>query len=429
MRSAYNAALIAAVVLGVPLWGPALLLRSRYREGLGQRLARYGPELKAIRTAGGVLWVHAASVGEVRAVMPLLERLRTRAAECPLVLSVTTPTGHRLARSLLDGPVCYLPLDLPWIVRRAVRELRPRLLLLAETELWPNLLAALHARGCPVALVNGRISPRAFPRYRLIRPLVSQALGAVALCCMQSEADAERIRALGADPARVVVTGNLKFDQPLPALVGASLSELTPLIGAKPVVVAGSTHAGEEAALLEACAALRARFPELVLVLAPRHPGRFDEVAALVTRSGEPWIRRSHLRGAINPPHPAVVLLDSVGELPQAYALATVVFVGGSLVPVGGHNVLEPAAWGKPVLFGPSMENFQEIGMLMVQAGGGIQVSDRLALATTLERLLSSPQEAAMAGERGRALLEQHRGAVARTCGVIEPLLGQAVTA
>jgi 3-deoxy-D-manno-octulosonic-acid transferase len=389
---------------------------SSFRERLGRSLPPLGAD------GAPALWVHAVSVGEVLIARPLGEALRQRLPGQRVVLSTTTLTGMALARQGAGSAVFFAPFDLRGPVRRALEAVRPRLLVLVETELWPNLIHEARRSGARVAIVNGRLSPRSYSRYRFFRRLLRPVLRDVDLFLMQSEAHANRIRALGAPPDRVSVPGNLKYDalpEPRP----------TPLLGAVRarggrLWVAGSTMDGEEEKVLDAFAAIRAAAPDLRLVLAPRHPERFASAVAAVEGRGMSWQRRTAL-GESPWTEGDVLVLDTIGELAALYEAAAVVFVGGSLVEAGGHNVLEPAAAGKPVVVGPHMENFREIAEAFVAEDALIQVAGEAELTRMVGALLSEPTRAAAMGARARALVERHRGAMNRTAEALVSLLAE----
>jgi 3-deoxy-D-manno-octulosonic-acid transferase len=307
-------------------------------------------------------------------------------------------------------------------VHEALAAVSPRLVLLTETEIWPNFLRACASSKIPVVMINGRISARSFRRYRLVQPFFGHVLQDIDLFCMQSAADAERIVSLGASPDRIRVVGNLKFDV-APRTDACSLAEqwrqTLQIESGQPVVVAGSTHAGEEEALLRAFIRLRQEFPKLLLVLAPRHPDRLAGVEALVARSGLTAVRRSELTGA-REGAAQIVLLDTIGELPGLYAIGSVTFVGGSLIPKGGHNLLEPALYGRPVLFGPHMENFAEASAFFLERGAGLQVKDAEDLAQQLAALLRDPARRDRMGKAAMEALAAHRGACERTVALLE---------
>jgi len=370
------------------------------------------------------IWIHAVSVGETLTARALAADLKSRYPHLRLFLSTTTLAGQQVAGQVqhLDG-VFYFPFDWTFIVRRTLDLVRPRVFIMMETEIWPNLLRACRARGVKTILINGRISSRSYPRYRLIRPFFKRVLADVDRFCVQSEESSRRLLALGADPSRVTVTGSLKFDSlELPP----PMSHVRPrervlrffrLAPTRLVVIAGSTMRGEEAAVLRAFARAKARAPTALAILAPRHPERFAEVERLARTAGFATVRRSEL--AIDAePRADVVVLDTIGELAQLYQVATAVFVGGSLVDHGGHNILEPAVFGKPIVFGPHMQNFREIADTFLANGAAVQVQpDQLDEA--LSSLLIDPVRRARLGAAARALVEANRGAKEKTLTVI----------
>jgi 3-deoxy-D-manno-octulosonic-acid transferase len=371
------------------------------------------------------VWIHAVSVGEVLAARPLLPALRERLPAHRVFVSTTTMTGNAVAQKNARGVdgLLYAPLDFPRPVRRALEVLNPSLLVLVETELWPNLVHEARRRGTRVALVNGRISPRSFPRYLRVRRFLASVLSEIDLFLMQGEIHAERIRALGAPADRVLVTGNLKFDAVEPERVPERLARL--IQGGSPpgpLWVAGSTVGGEEELVLSAFHRVRERVPRARLLVAPRHPERFAAVPALVEAAGFRCLRRSALDPAAWRDG-EVLLLDTLGELAQVYSLASVVFVGGSLVPSGGHNILEPAVAGKAVVVGPHMENFQEIADQFRAEGAMVQVASPDELAREVADLLLDEGRRRGLGERARDLVGRNRGAVRRTADALSSLL------
>jgi 3-deoxy-D-manno-octulosonic-acid transferase len=387
---------VLAGVLG--LVADPLLRLPRFREQR-ERRGEY-PEALRERLAGRkVLWVHSASIGEVLASRPLVRRFREALPDWGIVLSTTSQTGRELARGLAeaDGAV-LLPLDVPRCVERAVASLSPSLFVFTETEIWPVLLKALARRGVPAVLVSGRISPRSFRRYRWIRPLLRRVLADVAVFGMQTDAEAERIRALGAPAERIRVTGSLKLESPP---VAASLS----IDPCGPLWIAASTHDGEEAACLRVFRSLRSRFPSLRLLLAPRHLDRLADVEQTLRREGIAYVRRSALDDARWSGDPAVLLLDTLGELAGLYAGAAAAFVGGTFAPVGGHNLLEPARAAVPVVYGPHVENVMLVAEALETAGGGSRVRDEAELETRLAAWLADPVSLRRAGDAARAVL------------------------
>jgi len=371
-------------------------------------------------------WIHAVSVGEAIAAAPLVEGLRRRWPALPLVVSTVTETGARVVRQRFTGLAShrYLPLDFPGASRRVIASIRPAFFVGMETELWPNLLRTLAARGVPAMVANGRLSDRSFRRYRLVRGAMRRVLADVSVFGMQSDEDARRVIALGATPERVVVTGNVKHEAlPDPAGAADLWRRLAGLAPRQMVWIAGSTHRGEEGAVLDAHVAARATRPDLALIIAPRHPERVGEVISLVTARGFTAVRRSELPGAVPDRATTVIVLDTVGELAQLYSIADVVFVGGSLAPFGGHNMLEPAARAKPVLFVPHTTNFRDAATLLLDSEGGRLVHDSRELGVELIRLLDDPLLRATSGEKAHAAVAAQHGAVGLTLELIERYL------
>jgi 3-deoxy-D-manno-octulosonic-acid transferase len=393
--------------------------------GARDRLGRLAADDRAAAAGVATLWLHAASVGELTAARPLVLRLRERFPERVLAVSTLTRTGLALARTLPEVHLAFLlPLDAPGPVRRLLDALRLEAFLFTETEIWPTLLGALAARGVPAFMVSGRVSERTAARARWLRPLYRTALAQVS-CCMQTPEDAGRIVELGADPRRVVVAGSLKFDAAA-AEPPADVQRLATRLGPRRLLVAGSTHAGEEESVLDAYRRVAAGRPDLVLLLAPRHPERLEGVAQLVAEGGLALRRYATLDATPLPEGPVVVLLDVLGPLAHCYALATLAFVGGSLVPIGGHNLLEPARAGRPILVGPHTGNAAEVAERLVAGGGALRVSSADSLAWAIAGLLDEPERAADMGRKARALVERGQGAVERHLKVIAARLSSA---
>jgi 3-deoxy-D-manno-octulosonic-acid transferase len=432
--------LIYSILLGVgviallPRFLFDALRHGKYAAGFGERAGR----LPRFDSGGKpVVWLHCVSVGEAQAARPLARSLLARYPNHALVVSTTTLTGQRVAREAFSGDaslVFYFPFDWKWSVRRTLRAVKPTAVLVMETELWPRFFRECRRACVPVALVNGRISEKSFGRYRLIRSFIARVLSDLSLALMQTDADAARGRALGLAPERLRVTGNVKFD-----IEEAGASSLTEELrerfrfdGRRPLVVAASTHSPEERVALEAYRQVadsnsKAR-PRMLL--APRHPERFGEVAAMLDASGLAWARRSAPRNGRDA-ECDVILLDSIGELRAVYPLAEVVFVGGSVAPVGGHNILEPALAARPVITGAHTSNFKAIVETFLEHEALVQLPDaegpeaaRL-LASALRELLEDDAKRLRAGERARAVLEQNRGATARTVEMLAPIMEQ----
>jgi 3-deoxy-D-manno-octulosonic-acid transferase len=421
----YNLALLAVLVAGAPWWLWRMATTQKYREGLLERLGR----VRFLKGQGDrpLIWVHAVSVGEVLAVSRLVGELDAAFPGHQLVISTTTRTGHTLARERFGANrVFYCPLDLPWAVRAYLNALKPRLLILAETEFWPNLLSGCFSRGIPVAVVNARISDRSWPRYRRLRWLWKPFLGRLSRVLAQSETDAERLKAIGCLPERVSVAGNLKFDVRAAGEADATL-QLKTLATDLRLVVAGSTLEGEEAALLEVWPRLFEADPQLAMVVAPRHPERFGAVAGLLEQSGLSWVKRSNWKskaaGTLQPLKPGeIVLLDTIGELASVYSLASLAFVGGSLIPAGGHNPLEPAQFGVPIAMGPHYANFRAITEDLL-AHEALCIVEKATLAKVLVDMLCDRAEATAMGSRAKQVFEQQAGATARCVTAIQALL------
>jgi 3-deoxy-D-manno-octulosonic-acid transferase len=378
-----------------------------------------------------VIWIHAVSLGEVMAVTPLVIELHRRHPEGRLVVSTVTETGREAVEQRLAGVAdhCYAPLDFPCVVSRFIEQLQPRLYLFVETELWPNLLWHLRRRGIPTVLVNGRLSTRSFERQQWapVRSFYRTMLQTLSLCLMQSDRDVDRIIALGAEASRVRRTGNIKFDQPMPAVTrGGATRTLLGLQEREQLFVAGSTHPGEEEMLVECYRALVAQYPSAVLLLAPRHIERAESVEAMIRARGMAVQRRSTIgqgAAAQMPTGPRVLVLDSRGELAAIYREAVVAFVGGTLVPIGGHNLLEPAQWAKPVLFGSYTDHCAEIADLLIQAGGGRRILQAEDLTREVTTLFSDETERERMGRSARQVVEQNQGALQQTLEAIDRLL------
>jgi 3-deoxy-D-manno-octulosonic-acid transferase len=414
----------ALLAAGVTAYAPVAVARRLTRGvplNLKARLG-FGPE----QGSGPRGWIHAVSVGEAIAAAPLVEGLHGVYPSLPLVVTTVTPTGARIVTERFAGIAShrYFPLDFPGAVRRTLAAIDPAFFVCMETELWPNTLRALAARGVPTVIANGRLSDRSFRRYRLVRSALRGVLAGITVFGMRSDEDARRIIALGAPPERVVVTGNLKNDAPTDGAGAADLwRRLLGLSREQRVWIAGSTHHGEEEAVLTAHAAAAAEHSGLTLVLAPRHPERVSEVLALVSARGYRGVQRSRLPAERNRFTQDVIVVDTVGELAQMYALGEVVFVGGSLVPRGGHNVLEPALRRKPVLMGPHTDNFREAAGLLAASGGAVVVQDGTAMGVELRRLLADPALASRRGEAAFAAVAAQHGAVRQTLDLIARVL------
>ena len=414
-----------------------------WRERFGSLPESFGQEQP------GAIWVHAVSVGETLAVVGLVRELERRYPDRKIFMSHVTPTGRKAGEDRLPALApsaqtataqtratalagrFYLPLDWAWSTRRAVQRIRPALVVIVETELWPNFLRAAREFGARVVVVNARLSDRSFRGYQLARPFMRRVLENVDGICAQTPKDAQLFKLLGAPADRVVVTGNIKFDSRPPELgqLPDMLEKALAVAGRGPVMVAGSTMPGEEALLLEAWNAIRRSNPKALLILAPRHPARFGAVAELLERSGSSFVRRTALETAEQElaaqlESPEVLLLNTIGELAGVFRLAHIVFIGGSLVPAGGHNLLEPAFWGKPILFGPHMQNFRDIARLFLDARAAVQVHDPRELAHETLRLLADADQRLRLGQAAKNVLNQESGATERVLARLDSELG-----
>ncbi len=379
-----------------------------------------------------LIWVHAVSLGEVIAVAPMLKAIKAQRPNQTIVVSTVTETGREAVLQQLDGTVvhCYAPLDYWWIVKRYIRTLKPHTFLLVESEIWPNLLTCLRQHHVPVCLVNGRISSTSFSRYRMAKNMMQWVWASFSLALMQTSRDAQRMRELGVRKDIIHVTGNMKFDQLLDyAGEEASPSAIRTALAineTEQVIVAGSTHEGEEELLLQAYRSLCESDHNVILVLAPRHIERTSALALLIAKYGFRCIRRSHLKEAkassTDQEGSRVIILDSRGELPYVYRIGIVGFVGGTLMPVGGHNLLEPARWGRPVMFGPHVDHCRDIARLLLQVGGGIQVHDTAQLLSNFQRCMKYPEHADQLGRKGWAMIQENRGVVEKNVRLIGQL-------
>jgi 3-deoxy-D-manno-octulosonic-acid transferase len=424
----YSIATLIALVALSPYFLYQALRHNKYVGSLKQRLG-YLP-VSFNLDAEASIWIHAVSVGEVLSARPVIGELRKRYPALRIFLSTTTLSGQGLARRSVtdvDG-VFYFPFDWGVTVRRTLSLVKPRLFVMVENEIWPNLLRECRRRGIKTMVVNGRISRRSFSRYRVVRPFFRRVLADVDRFCVQGEETAGRLIALGADPDRITITGSLKFDSlettVLPGRGAARVLRFFRLSPNRPVLVAGSTMKGEEDAVIRAFNRVRATTggANALLIVAARHPERFGDVERLCRFEGLSTVRRTELPIDAEPRADAVVL-DTIGELAPLYQIATAVFVGGSLVPAGGHNILEPALYGKPIVFGPHMENFTEIAETFLANGAAIQVRSGRELEEVVAALMSDPVQRARLGAAARALIDATRGATDRTFAVMAELL------
>jgi 3-deoxy-D-manno-octulosonic-acid transferase len=431
LEATYKAAALVLASAGFPGFWLYTRVSGRYRRGLEQRLG-FVPAAVLPRLRGQPrIWVHAVSLGEVRVAFSLVRALEEQVPGCSVLISTTTDHGFDLALDNLgpDFPLVYAPVDVPFCVRRALLRVRPAAVVFLETELWPGWIAEARALGIPAALLNGRISPRSFEGYRRFRFFFKRVLSGIDAFSMISARDAQRIRELGAGPDRIRVNGNAKYDLLAEQVDGESEEVVRRILRAdrgRPVFVAGSTRSGEERLVLEAFERIRNEFPETLLVIAPRHLERVREVAELVRARGLRCSLRSDLQEGGTGVTAPVVILDTFGELFRFYSAASFVFCGASLVPLGGQNPLEPAAWGKPVFYGPSMEDFEDATALLREQGADGAVVDAGMLAREAIRLLRAPGDMEERGERARrAVLSSRRAARLHAQVVAELLEGR----
>jgi 3-deoxy-D-manno-octulosonic-acid transferase len=429
----YNTLLHLATGLGFPFILYKLATTPKYRINLKQRLGFLPSEMHNSWENSEWIWLHAVSVGEVIAALPIVKGIKEIHPQIKVLLSTVTVTGYHTAleKAPWADRVIFFPFDYPWAVKRVINLVKPKLFLTMETELWPNFFHYLAAKNIPSAIINGRLSPQSYKGYYKIRFFMKKVLQEIGFFSMQTEVDAQRICELGAPREKVKVLGNVKFDQAtsLATISPEEVNSLRQSLGLGEddrVIIAGSTHAGEEEIIIEVFKRLKNQFSPLFLIIAPRHIERTDEIEELIKREGLHSIRRSKLlAGSIRPQRAQypVIILDTLGELGAIYALATLVFVGGSLVPTGGQNLLEPAVHKKPVFFGPSIYNFEEIGRILKDSGAGIQIADGKQLTQEMQKLLQEPEKLRELGEKAQRVVFTHQGAVARNLHLIQTLL------
>ncbi|MFQ5682094.1 MAG: 3-deoxy-D-manno-octulosonic acid transferase [Candidatus Binatia bacterium] len=421
----YNSLLTLALIFASPVIPILFLMKGRFSEGLLQRLGFYPKEISTKIKGKRPIWIHAVSVGEVLSAHHLLREVSKRFPERKIVLSTFTATGNEIARKFMGpcGVVVFPPLDHPWIVSRALSLFDPAMLIILETEIWPNLLDFTHRRGIPTVLLSGRISAGAFRHYRLLRLLFSRVVRKFTALGMQSEEDATRMVRLGVDPEKIWITGSLKhvlheeIDRDQTSDAGKASLKLD-LKGIRQVWVVGSTHRGEEEVVLDAFASLKLRFPELFMVLAPRHPERFGEVERLLKKRKIIYQKKSEMNGRVGRVGD-VILLDTLGDLDGFYSIADVAFIGGSLVDAGGHNLLEPARFRKPILFGPYMTNFAELTEELKQMGGGREVRGRDDLVREISWILTDQEQAERMGELAYGVAQRDRSVMQHSIALL----------
>jgi len=420
VRLLYNLLIYLLLIPVAAYWLVRGIINRRYKDRVGQRFGLGYPRLDKC------IWIHAVSVGEVQAAIPLVRAVRERFPDHNILMSTVTPTGAAHVKAVLGDTVahCYIPFEMPIAVNNFFESLNPELALIMETEIWPNLYQGCGVRGIPLVLVSARVSPRSVDSYRRLLPLFRETLSHGIIIAAQSKADAERFGSLGASPERTWVTGNIKFDIELPAELkqdGIDFRKQT--FADRQVWIAASTHDQEEQQVLAAHRRLLEKYPELLLVLVPRHPERFTAVREMVRKAQLECVARTEDRACAATTQ--VFLGDTMGELPLFYAASDIAFVGGSLVPVGGHNLLEPAALGLPVISGPHAYNAQEITDMFLELGACHIVNDPVELAAAIDELLADPATAAQLGGKGQDIVERNRGALRQLLSLLDPLIDE----
>jgi 3-deoxy-D-manno-octulosonic-acid transferase len=420
----YNVLLFTLSLLLVPFLLFAILSAQKYRSGFLQKLGFVSSSILLKLSGERPVWIHAVSVGEVMATIPLVQEMKRKYPNQKIVLSTVTVTGNYTAalRAKEADAVIYFPFDYPFIVKRAIKKINPKLFITLETELWPNFLRRLKRNGISSVVISGRISNRSYRKYRGARFFFSKVLANIDAFYMQTDLDAQRVIDIGAPPDRVITVGNLKFDQCVPTVTSeekAQLYRMFHLDDGQSIFIAGSTHKGEEESVLEVFKTLKKKYADLILILAPRHPERFNEAAHLIFRHKLKSIKRTQLKQQKETQHHDVILLDTIGELSKLYSIGTIIFVGGSLVPTGGHNVLEPVAYKKAVIFGPHMDNFLEIARGLKDTGGGLQVTTKEEFLSQAEKLLHDKTLRDALGEKAFESIAHNQGTIKKAMEVI----------
>ncbi len=426
----YNILAVILLILALPVFVVRTIREQGFAERFKQSFGRL-PEETLDKVAGkDAIWVHAASVGEIVATSPIVKEIKRELPDIPIVVSVVTASGYDMAKRIIPeaSGIIFFPLDLPYLTYSVAAKIRPQAFLMVETELWPNFLKTARELNIPAMMVNGRISDKSVNRYAYFRSVLNDMLNTIVKFCMQSEIDAEYIIRLGADPSRVVVTGNTKFDQNYTELTPAEREQLTLSLGledAEHVIVAGSTHRGEEELLYSAFRQIREHFPHMQLIVAPRDTMRADELVELAVQHGFTAVRRTKLSAQKVVTKQDIVIIDTIGELGKIYGLGDIVYVGGSLVPKGGHNILEPAAHGKPILVGPHMFNFKDSYALLSKHGVCLTVHNGADLAETMLKLLTNEELRQKLGRDALAVINANRGASQKSALYVKEMLHQ----
>lgn len=438
----YNLLLAASIILILPWW-LLNLIRGKYRKGFWQRMGYYSDEIKRGLINQSPIWIHAVSVGEVIASTSLIKSLRKEYPDIKIILSTVTDTGQKIARERIKEAdyIIYFPFDFSWSVKGALNTINPIICIIMETELWPNFLREANKKAIPVAVINGRISERSFKRYRMISLFMKDVLESVTLFSMQTEDDAKRAISLGANHNNVRVSGNIKYDNEFKEIEEEKVKEIKNTLGVNNsdrIFIAGSTHPGEEEIAIKLYSNILKNYPDFRLVIAPRHIDRVEEVEEIVKKMGLNAVRKTELlKGSRRGTHPVdgsgqgssntkpIIILDTIGELSFMYSIADIVFVGGSLIPHGGQNILEPAFYKKPVIFGKYMMNFQEIAKEMILSGGGIQVNNEEDLIREVGGLLNNKKKMIEIGEKGYQVIMKNRGALQKNLELIGEIINQ----
>ncbi|MFH1625789.1 MAG: 3-deoxy-D-manno-octulosonic acid transferase [Pseudomonadota bacterium] len=421
----YNFLLLLGSILVLPLYLFKMITTGKYRRSALQKLGYLPTRLTRDLAGESPLWFHAVSVGEVLSSASIIRMIKEKYPNHKIILSTVTETGNHTAKSRLTGidSIIYFPLDYRCVVKRVIAAINPRLFVIVDTDIWPNFLRELKKRRVPSIIINGRVSPRSYRRYRCFKWFFKTVLEHISLFSMQSLVDSDRIIKSGADASKVMTTGNLKFDQEVPDLADLEKERLLYSMDLKPtqkVFIAGSTHRGEEEIVLDVFEELKREYSDLVLLLAPRNPERFTEVENLVSARNLTCVRKTRIKTSSNPAVREVIILDTIGELSRIYSIGLFAFVGGSFVKVGGHNLLEPAGYKKAVIFGPYMHNFSEISQVLKDSGGGIQVRHKDEFVFHARRLLDDPSLLHSLGEAAYGVIERNQGATLRNMEIVD---------
>ncbi len=429
MHFLYNIFALLLVVLAIPVFIVRLIREKGFGERIRQSCGVLPADVLQRVSNRDCIWLHAASVGEIVATSPIVKEIKREFPDNPILISVVTASGYEMAKRIITEAegIIFFPLDLPWLALNAVKRIKPRVFLPVETELWPNFLRAVRNYNIPVMMVNGRISDKSVKRYTYLHTVLQDMLSTVSRFCMQSQVDAEYIIRLGADSSRVEITGNTKFDQTYTDVTAEEKNILARQLGVAdsyPVLIAGSTHKGEEESLLRTMQAVQQKYPQGKIIIAPRDIMRVDELAAMAQGMGFATARRTQLQAAELPgDSPTVIFLDTIGELGKVYAFGDIIYVGGSLIRHGGHNVLEPAAHGKPIIVGPHMFNFKDSYALLSGRGACVTANDDRELTAQVLSILADDSVRRHMGEQSLAIIMENRGAARKSVVALKNLL------